>query len=188
MFMGVPGRSASADDRRFSWPRRRASQGFVGGVRRAEGSPDNRAMFAPIQDDVRRFFVETQRKRAERLPLTPLETIAADWIDEHPEYAADLADADARAGRDLRGRGRPREPVPAPVDAPVDQRAGRRSTSRAASARRVELLAAPPRLGARGAARGDGVPGRDALGVAAQRPCRPTARRYVDCVRRRATR
>ena len=54
-------------------------------------------MFAPSQADVRRFFVETRRKRDERLPLTPLETIAADWIDAHPEYRADLADAEAAA-------------------------------------------------------------------------------------------
>jgi len=27
--------------------------------------------------------------------MTPLEALAAQWIDEHPEYAADLADADA---------------------------------------------------------------------------------------------
>ncbi len=52
-------------------------------------------MFAPSQDDVRDFFVAAGRKRRERLPLTPLETIAADWIDAHPEYAADLADAQA---------------------------------------------------------------------------------------------
>jgi len=30
-----------------------------------------------------------------RLPLTPLEGLAARWIAEHPEYASDLADADA---------------------------------------------------------------------------------------------
>ncbi|HSC61990.1 MAG TPA: DUF1841 family protein [Caldimonas sp.] len=52
-------------------------------------------MFAPSSDDVRDFFVETRRKRVQGLPLTPLETIAADWIEAHPEYDADLADADA---------------------------------------------------------------------------------------------
>ena len=30
-----------------------------------------------------------------RLPLTPLEGLAERWIAEHPEYASDLADADA---------------------------------------------------------------------------------------------
>ena len=52
-------------------------------------------MFNPTQDDVRRFFCETYRKTVAREILTPLETIASDWISEHPEYHADLADLDA---------------------------------------------------------------------------------------------
>ena len=52
-------------------------------------------MFAPSQHDVRRFFCETSRKSRAGEVLTPLEAIAADWIAEHPEYAADLADLDA---------------------------------------------------------------------------------------------
>jgi hypothetical protein len=52
-------------------------------------------MFSPSQTDVRRFFCEALRKLRERLPLTPLETVAARWIDAHPEYHADLADVDA---------------------------------------------------------------------------------------------
>ena len=52
-------------------------------------------MFQPSQDNVRGFFVEARRKRLDALPLTPLETIAADWIEGHPEYAGDLADAEA---------------------------------------------------------------------------------------------
>ena len=51
-------------------------------------------MFQPSQHDVRRFFCETWRKQREGLPLTPMEAMAADWITEHPEYHADLADAD----------------------------------------------------------------------------------------------
>jgi hypothetical protein len=56
-------------------------------------------MFAPSQHDVRRFFCETQRKRLEGSPLTPLEAIAADWIGLHPEYHGDLADLDAALAR-----------------------------------------------------------------------------------------
>lgn len=52
-------------------------------------------MFQPSQHDVRRFFCETWRKQREGLPLTPMEAMAADWIAEHPEYHADLADAEA---------------------------------------------------------------------------------------------
>ncbi len=52
-------------------------------------------MFAPSQNDVRRFFCDTQRKRREGSPLTPMETIAADWIAEHPEYHDELDDLEA---------------------------------------------------------------------------------------------
>lgn len=48
-------------------------------------------MFDPSQADVRRFFCETWRKHRERLPLTPLEAIALEWIVAHPEYHGDLA-------------------------------------------------------------------------------------------------
>jgi hypothetical protein len=49
-------------------------------------------MFQPSQHDVRSFFCGTWRKQREGLPLSPLEAQAARWIDEHPEYHADLAD------------------------------------------------------------------------------------------------
>ena len=52
-------------------------------------------MFAPSQNDVRRFFCEALRKSREGALLTPLESVAADWIAEHPEYHADLGDVDA---------------------------------------------------------------------------------------------
>jgi hypothetical protein len=52
-------------------------------------------MFQPSQHDVRRFFCETWRKQRDGLPLTPMEAVAADWVSEHPEYHADLADVDA---------------------------------------------------------------------------------------------
>ena len=52
-------------------------------------------MFAPSQHDVRAFFCAAHRKLRAKEPLTPLEAIAADWIDAHPEYAADLADGEA---------------------------------------------------------------------------------------------
>jgi hypothetical protein len=48
-------------------------------------------MFNPSQDDVRRFFCETLRKAQAREILSPLEAIAAGWIEQHPEYHADLA-------------------------------------------------------------------------------------------------
>lgn len=57
-------------------------------------------MFNPNRDEVRQFFCETYRKRHAGEILTPLETIAADWIDIHPEYAATLADVGAAGSRD----------------------------------------------------------------------------------------
>ena len=52
-------------------------------------------MFAPSQNDVRQFFCEAHRKQRDGAPLTPLEVLAGDWIAQHPEYHADLADVDA---------------------------------------------------------------------------------------------
>ena len=51
-------------------------------------------MFAPDQRQVRQFFCSAWRKRTEGLPLTPLETLAADWIARHPEYHDVLANED----------------------------------------------------------------------------------------------
>ena len=65
--------------------------------RRLHGQPgDNRRMlFQPSQADVRRFFCATYAKAASHQPLEAIETIASLWIDEHPEYHAELADVDA---------------------------------------------------------------------------------------------
>ncbi len=52
-------------------------------------------MFAPSQNDVRRFFCATHAKRRQGVPLTPMEALAADWIAEHPEYHAELDDVEA---------------------------------------------------------------------------------------------
>lgn len=52
-------------------------------------------MFSPSQHDVRRFFCEALRKQRAGEVLSPIEAIAADWIEEHPEYRAELSDLDA---------------------------------------------------------------------------------------------
>jgi hypothetical protein len=52
-------------------------------------------MFAPSQEQVRRFFCEAWSKHVAGQLLTPLEAQAADWVTQHPEYHADLADVDA---------------------------------------------------------------------------------------------
>ena len=53
---------------------------------------DNSRMFQPSQADVRQFFCATAAKQLSGLPLDAMETLAARWIAEHPEYRGDLAD------------------------------------------------------------------------------------------------
>jgi hypothetical protein len=52
-------------------------------------------MFSPSQADVRRFFCSVYAKSRADQPLQAIETIAAMWIDEHPQYHTELADLDA---------------------------------------------------------------------------------------------
>ncbi len=52
-------------------------------------------MFTPSAADVRRFFCQVYAKARQGSVLEPIETIAAGWLDLHPEYAADFADLDA---------------------------------------------------------------------------------------------
>jgi hypothetical protein len=52
-------------------------------------------MFDPSRDQARNFFIEAWRKHRERSVLTPLEQIAADLIEQHPEYHKLLENPDA---------------------------------------------------------------------------------------------
>lgn len=52
-------------------------------------------LYQPTQADVRRFFCSVYAKAKENTALEAIETIASLWIDEHPEYHADLKDVDA---------------------------------------------------------------------------------------------
>jgi Domain of unknown function (DUF1841) len=52
-------------------------------------------LFQPSQEDVRRFFCAAFAKSRAGEPMEAIETLAALWIDEHPEYFAELADVDA---------------------------------------------------------------------------------------------
>ena len=61
-------------------------------------------IFNPSRDDVRRFFREAFDKRKAGTLLTPLETIASDWIARHPEYAEVLAPPDSEAEERLEPR------------------------------------------------------------------------------------
>lgn len=52
-------------------------------------------MFAPSQNDVRTFFCEAWRKHRAGEPLSAMDTLAAQWIERHPEYHTDLSDLEA---------------------------------------------------------------------------------------------
>lgn len=147
---------------------------------------DNRPVFDPSPDQVRDFFVEAKDKRGRGAPLTPIETIAADWIAEHPEYDADLADAaKARAAVYDAGSGRENPFLHLSMhlsiseQVSIDQPRGIRQAFERLAARRGSAHEAQHEV-------------MECLGRMlweSQRSGRPPdAEAYVDCVRRRATR
>ncbi len=48
-------------------------------------------MFDPTRDQVRRFFRDTLAKKRSGATLTPIEAMAGDWVELHPEYFDALA-------------------------------------------------------------------------------------------------
>ncbi len=56
-------------------------------------------MFEPSQADVRRFFCSVYAKWRNAKPMDALETLASQWVAEHPEYHTDFADVDAALER-----------------------------------------------------------------------------------------
>ena len=49
-------------------------------------------MYSPSQDDVRRFFCQVYAKQQAHSLIDALEVLAGEWVAEHPEYHAVLAD------------------------------------------------------------------------------------------------
>lgn len=143
-------------------------------------------MFAPSQNDVRRFFCETRRKQRDGLPLTPMEALAADWIAEHPEHHAELEDLEAALAAVYTvedGRTNPflhlSMHLTISEQVSIDQPRGIKQA--------YELLAAK-----RGSAHDAQHEVMECLGEmvwASQRSgLPPDGERYLECVRRRATR
>ncbi|CAB1368851.1 DUF1841 family protein [Denitratisoma oestradiolicum] len=58
------------------------------------------SLFNPSRDQARQFLMEAWRKRIEQLPATPLEIMAADVVQLHPEYHALLAGGEEALARD----------------------------------------------------------------------------------------
>ena len=143
-------------------------------------------MFNPSQHEVREFFCTAQRKLRSGKPLSPLEAIAADWIGEHPEYESDLADVDAARQAEYPVEGGRSNPflhlsmhLSISEQVSIDQPRGIRQA--------FELLRA--RLGSTHAAQHEVM---ECLGEMIWQSQRsglpPDGQRYLDCVRRRATR
>ena len=143
-------------------------------------------MFTPSQLDVRRFFCEADRKRRQGLPLTPMEDMAATWIAHHPEYADDLADVQAAeaAVYDVEaGRTNPflhlSMHLSISEQVAIDQPRGIKQA--------FELLRA--RRGSAHEAQHEVMECLGEMIWESQRSGRPPdGERYIDCVRRRATR
>jgi len=141
-------------------------------------------MFAPSQHDVRKFFCEVLAKERQRMPLTPMETLAAQWIAEHPEYHDELADVDTALAASYtveEGRSNPflhlSMHLSVSEQVSIDQPAGIKQA--------VELLAAK-----RGSLHDAHHEVMECLGEmiwASQRSgLPPDGHAYIDCVRRRA--
>ena len=147
---------------------------------------DNCGMFAPSQNDVRAFFCETQRKLAQAAPLTPMEAAAADWISEHPEHAAELADLPAAlaAVYDVEA-GRTNPFLHLSMHLSISEQIGIDQPRGIKQA--VELLAA--KRGSLHAAHHEVMECLGEMVWASQRSgLPPDGEKYLECVRRRATR
>ena len=58
------------------------------------------AIFNPTREEVRRFFCDTWKKKTEGHILDQMETLASDWMAEHPEYHALLNDPEGALAQD----------------------------------------------------------------------------------------
>ena len=143
-------------------------------------------MFTPSQADVRRFFCSVQAKAQENSPLQALETIASQWLAEHPEYHADFSDVDAALAKMDDKEGGTTNPflhlsmhLSISEQCSIDQPRGIRQAVELLTAKRNSLHDAHHEA-------------MDCLGKMvwesqrAERP--PDGDAYIDCVQRRATR
>ncbi len=143
-------------------------------------------MFNPSPEEVRRFFCNVYAKSRQKVPMEALETLAAGWIDAHPEYHAELADADASVAHSYDGSNGRENPflhlsmhLSISEQCSIDQPHGIRQA--------VELLAV--RRGSLMAAHHEAMECLGQMMWESQRGGQPPdGEAYVSCVQRRATR
>ena len=143
-------------------------------------------MFNPSQADVRRFFCDVYRKQRSGEAMEAIEVLTAQWIDEHPEFHADLSDVETA----LRRMAEPEAGASNPFlhlsmhlsiseQCSIDQPRGIRQAVELLTAKRNSLHAAHHET-------------MDCLGQMvweSQRASRPPdGAAYIDCVQRQATR
>jgi hypothetical protein len=142
-------------------------------------------MFNPSQAEVRRFFCAVHAKGRAGQPMDALETLASQWLADHPEYDAELADAAAAVDRVYDGAGGRSNPflhlsmhLSISEQCSIDQPRGIRQAVELLAARRASLHEAHHEA-------------MECLGQMlweSQRSGRaPDGQAYVDCVQRRAT-
>jgi hypothetical protein len=142
-------------------------------------------MFNPSQEDVRRFFCAVHAKARDGQAMDALETLAGQWLLEHPEYHGDLADAQAAVARNYDGADGRSNPflhlsmhLSISEQCSIDQPRGIRQA--------VELLAA--RRNSLHDAHHEAMECLGQMLWESQRTGRPPdGQGYIDCVRRRAT-
>ncbi len=143
-------------------------------------------MFTPSQSDVRKFFCAVHAKSLAGEPMTALETLAGQWIAEHPEYHADLSDQEQALGRMYQVEDERSNPflhlsmhLSISEQCSIDQPRGIRQAIELLAVRRQSLHEAHHEA-------------MDCLGRMiweSQRASRPPdGQAYLDCVQRRATR
>ncbi len=142
-------------------------------------------MFNPSQADVRRFFCAVRAKTLAAQPMDALETLAGQWLQEHPEYHPEVADCDAALARIYDGQDGRSNPflhlsmhLSISEQCSIDQPRGIRQA--------VELLAA--RRGSIHDAHHEAMECLGQMLWESQRSGRPPdGAAYIDCVQRRAT-
>jgi hypothetical protein len=58
------------------------------------------AIFNPSREEVRRFFCNTWKKKTDNHILDSMESLAGDWMEQHPEYHQLLIDPEGALGQD----------------------------------------------------------------------------------------
>ncbi len=143
-------------------------------------------MFNPSQEDVRRFFCTVYAKSRHAQPMDAIETLAGQWIAEHPEYHADLEDQEAAITRAYPGGSGQTNPflhlsmhLSISEQCSIDQPRGIRQAVELLTHKRQSLHLAHHEA-------------MDCLGTMlweSQRAGRPPdGQAYIDCVQRHATR